>query len=58
MPGIVSNCKTYHPIKNGDSCYTIDLAAKITLAQFRAWNTQVDATCSNLWLEYHVYIGV
>ncbi|KAJ5593733.1 hypothetical protein N7537_010637 [Penicillium hordei] len=58
MPGIVSNFKTYHRIKNGDSCYTIGLAAKITLAQFRAWNTQVDATCSNLWLEYHVYIGV
>ncbi|KAJ6012436.1 hypothetical protein N7522_002791 [Penicillium canescens] len=58
MPGMVSNCKAYHLIKDGDSCYTIDTAAKITLAQFRAWNTRVDATCSNLWLGYYVCVGV
>lgn len=58
MPGIVSNCKTYHLIKDGDSCYSINTAAKITLAQFRSWNTQVDASCSNLWLGYYVCIGV
>lgn len=58
MPGIVSNCKKYHLIADGDSCYSIDTAAKITLAQFRSWNTQVDASCSNLWLNYYVCVGV
>ncbi|KAJ5647451.1 hypothetical protein N7490_003823 [Penicillium lividum] len=58
MPGIVSNCKNYHLIKDGDSCWSIDTAAGITLAQFRTWNTQIDATCSNLWLGYYVCVGV
>ncbi|KAJ5369412.1 hypothetical protein N7509_014024 [Penicillium cosmopolitanum] len=58
MPGIVSNCKKYHLIADGDSCYSINTAAKITLAQPRTWNTQVDASCSNLWLGYYVCVGV
>ncbi|KAJ5759970.1 hypothetical protein N7520_007126 [Penicillium odoratum] len=58
MPGIVSNCKTYHLIRDGDSCWSIDTAAGITLAQFRTWNAQIDATCSNLWLGYYVCVGV
>ncbi|CAI7645618.1 unnamed protein product [Penicillium pancosmium] len=58
MPGIVSKCKKYHLIEDGDGCYSINTAAKITLAQFRTWNTQVDASCSNLWLGYYVCVGV
>ncbi|KAL4861950.1 hypothetical protein BDV12DRAFT_190754 [Aspergillus spectabilis] len=58
MPGIVDNCKSYHLIKSGDSCWSIYRDAGITLAQFRQWNTQVDASCSNLWLGYYVCIGV
>ncbi|CAG8216585.1 unnamed protein product [Penicillium nalgiovense] len=54
MPGIVGTCKTYYKVKSGDSCYSINLAAGITLAQFRSWNTQVDATCTNLWVDYYV----
>jgi hypothetical protein len=58
MPGIVSNCKKYHLINDGDSCWSIYTAAGSTLAQFRSWNTQVDAACSNLWLGYYVCVGV
>ncbi|KAJ5793096.1 uncharacterized protein N7503_009074 [Penicillium pulvis] len=58
MPGIIANCKSYHLVQAGDSCYSIETAAKITLAQFRAWNTLIDAACSNLWLEYYVCVGV
>ncbi|KAL4897793.1 hypothetical protein BDV59DRAFT_208451 [Aspergillus ambiguus] len=58
MPGIVSNCKQFYKVKSGDSCYTINTAAGITLAQFRKWNTQIDAGCSNLWVGYYVCTGV
>ncbi|GFF34788.1 hypothetical protein IFM58399_03993 [Aspergillus lentulus] len=58
MPGIVSNCKSFYKVKSGDSCYSIDTAAGISLAQFRSWNTQIDATCTNLWVDYYVCIGV
>ncbi|KAJ5872411.1 uncharacterized protein N7529_004764 [Penicillium soppii] len=33
---------------------SIELAAKTTLAQFRSWNTQIDATCTNLWIDHYV----
>ncbi|KAE8148761.1 hypothetical protein BDV25DRAFT_12010 [Aspergillus avenaceus] len=57
MPGIVDSCKTFYKVKSGDSCYSINAAAGITLDQFRKWNTQIDATCSNLWVDYYVCIG-
>ncbi|GAB1194476.1 hypothetical protein APSETT444_003722 [Aspergillus pseudonomiae] len=58
MPGIVSNCKTFYKVKPGDDCYSIETAAGITLAEFRSWNTQIDASCSNLWVDYYVCTGV
>lgn len=58
MPGIVTNCKKFYKVKSGDSCYTINTAAGITLAQFRSWNKQIDATCSNLWVDYYVCTGI
>jgi hypothetical protein len=58
MPGIVSNCKKYHLIEDGESCWSIYTEAGITLAQLRKWNSQVDASCSNLWLGYYICIGV
>jgi LysM repeat protein len=58
MPGIVSNCAKFYQVKSGDSCWSIDNAAGITLAQFRSWNTQIDESCTNLWVDYYVCIGV
>ena len=58
MPGIVSNCKSYHQVKSGDSCWSIYTAAGVTLNQFLSWNKQVDSSCSNLWLGYYVCTGV
>ncbi|OGM49704.1 putative muramidase [Aspergillus bombycis] len=58
MPGIVDNCKKFYLVKAGDDCYSIDTAAGITFAQFRSWNTMIDAACSNLWVDYYVCIGV
>ncbi|KAE8143473.1 hypothetical protein BDV38DRAFT_292055 [Aspergillus pseudotamarii] len=58
MPGIVSNCQTFYKVKSGDDCYSIETATGITLDQFRSWNTQIDASCSNLWVDYYVCTGV
>ncbi|KAL4790497.1 hypothetical protein BDV19DRAFT_393978 [Aspergillus venezuelensis] len=46
MPGIVDNCKSFHLIDSGDTCWSTYTEAGITLAQFRQWNIQVDAACS------------
>ncbi|KAK3934192.1 hypothetical protein QBC46DRAFT_325534 [Diplogelasinospora grovesii] len=57
MPGIVSNCKSFHLVQSGDNCFNIDNAVGITLAQFLSWNKDVDANCDNLWLGYYVCVG-
>ncbi|KAL4935173.1 hypothetical protein BDV06DRAFT_229068 [Aspergillus oleicola] len=58
MPGIVDSCVEYHLIEDGESCWSIYTEAGITLAQFRRWNTVIDAGCTNLWLGYYVCVGV
>jgi hypothetical protein len=58
MPGVVSNYKKYHLIKDGESCWFIYTDAGIALAQLHKWNSQVDASCSNLWLGYYICVGV
>jgi LysM repeat protein len=51
MPGIVSGCNRYYQVVSGDSCDAIASKASITVANFRRWNTAVNAGCSNLWLD-------
>ncbi|KAB8067108.1 hypothetical protein BDV29DRAFT_186741 [Aspergillus leporis] len=58
LPGIVPNCKSFHLVESGDSCWSIYTEAGVTLAQLREWNTGLDAACSNLWLGYYVCVGV
>lgn len=49
VAGTTSNCCTWVVPMSGDSCYSIDQEYGITLDQFRAWNTYIDAGCTNLW---------
>lgn len=58
MPGIAANCNRFYKIASGDICDTIVSKAGITLAQLRAWNTEINASCSNLWLDYYICTGV
>lgn len=57
MPGITSKCKTYYQIKSGDSCWTIQQAKGVTLAQLRSWTTEINAGCTNLWLGYYICVA-
>lgn len=52
VAGSTPNCCSWHSVAGGDNCYAIGTAANITLDQFRAWNTYVDAACDNLWAGY------
>ncbi|KAL4867504.1 hypothetical protein BDV12DRAFT_209873 [Aspergillus spectabilis] len=58
FPGIVTYCKSFHLLKSGEGCWSIYTNAGITFEQCRAWNTQVNAQCTNLWTDYFVCIGV
>ncbi|KAK5800941.1 hypothetical protein VI817_003153 [Penicillium citrinum] len=56
--GMVSNCKSFHMVADGDICASIASAAGITLANFNLWNSGVGSGCSSLWLGYFVCTGV
>ncbi|SPO01631.1 uncharacterized protein DNG_04305 [Cephalotrichum gorgonifer] len=54
MPGIAPTCDRFYMVKSGDQCDTIASSNAITVAQLRAWNTEINAACSNLWLDYYI----
>jgi LysM repeat protein len=58
MPDIVSNCNKFHKVASGDTCATIESANGITDADFKKWNPYITSTCTNLWLDYNVCVGV
>lgn len=58
MPGIVGNCDRFYKIQSGDGCDSIAQKNGITPAQFKSWNTEINASCSNLWLDYYVCVHV
>jgi LysM repeat protein len=58
MPGIASNCDGFHKVSSGDQCYTIAKKYSITEAQFKSWNSQVDASKSFLFSMAFVDMGL
>ncbi|KAK2042618.1 hypothetical protein LZ31DRAFT_525886 [Colletotrichum somersetense] len=58
QPGMVTNCKKFHYVSEGDTCGQIISYEKITLANFVKWNTGVGSTCQNMWSKTYVCVGV
>ncbi|KLU86068.1 hypothetical protein MAPG_05087 [Magnaporthiopsis poae ATCC 64411] len=56
MPGIAKDCDKFYKVSSGDTCDAISRKYSITVAQFRSWNSEIDANCSNLWLDYYVCV--
>ncbi|KXJ85378.1 hypothetical protein Micbo1qcDRAFT_128179 [Microdochium bolleyi] len=57
--GIASDCQRYHLVKSGDGCQKIvDQYKTFSLQQFYSWNPAVGNTCSGLWLDFYVCIGI
>ncbi|KXJ89087.1 hypothetical protein Micbo1qcDRAFT_184765 [Microdochium bolleyi] len=58
MPGIVANCKKFHKVQDGEGCWAIYTNAGITFEQFRAYNTQINEQCTNMWKDVFVCVGI
>ena len=58
QPGMVTNCKTFYKVVKGDGCQAIADRYKITLANFKKWNTGVGTNCELMWLDAYVCVGV
>ncbi|KAH0525992.1 hypothetical protein TsFJ059_009377 [Trichoderma semiorbis] len=55
---MTTNCKTFYLVKSGDDCFDIAAAANVTLANFYAWNPAIGTSCSALWPDYYVCVGI
>ncbi|KAL3443567.1 hypothetical protein BJX65DRAFT_285046 [Aspergillus insuetus] len=58
MPGIADNCDGFYKISSGDQCSSIAQRHGVTIAQLRSWNSEINAECSNLWLDYYICVHV
>ena len=58
QPGMVTNCKTFYKVVKGDGCQAVADKYKITLANFKKWNSGVGANCELMWLDAYVCVGL
>lgn len=58
MPGAAENCNRYYKIRSGDTCDAVASRNGITVSQLKSWNTEINDSCSNLWLDYYVCTGI
>ncbi|KAI0451611.1 hypothetical protein F5B21DRAFT_507095 [Xylaria acuta] len=57
-PGLISNCDSCYKVVTGDSCSRIVSVNKISLAEFLAWNPDLNSVCTNLEIGYNYCVGV
>lgn len=55
--GTISECGDYYLVVAGDDCATVDLRFGLNYTQLQEYNTYLDATCSNLWLNYDICVA-
>ncbi|RDX41745.1 hypothetical protein OH76DRAFT_1411835 [Lentinus brumalis] len=47
---ITDGCSEYYTVKSGDTCTAIESLFTISLSDFRTWNPEVNAQCTNIVL--------
>ncbi|KAK8092914.1 hypothetical protein PG999_014501 [Apiospora kogelbergensis] len=56
--GMTNNCRAFHSVVEGDTCFDIAAAAGIPLGDFYRWNPAVGTGCASLWGGYNVCVAV
>ncbi|KAJ5745060.1 hypothetical protein N7520_010242 [Penicillium odoratum] len=56
--GMVSGCKSFYYVQNGDGCYDIAAENGIALNTLYGWNPALNGDCSGLWPDYYLCVGM
>ncbi|KAI0439546.1 hypothetical protein F4803DRAFT_553997 [Xylaria telfairii] len=56
--GLISNCNACYKVVSGDTCAPIVAKFTISLAEFLAWNPDINSACTNLQVGYNYCVGV
>ncbi|OIW22418.1 hypothetical protein CONLIGDRAFT_587445, partial [Coniochaeta ligniaria NRRL 30616] len=57
QPGMVTNCRSFYKVADGDNCDTISTKTKVSVKNLQTWNTQIGTAC-NVWLGYYLCVAV
>ncbi|KAJ6103890.1 hypothetical protein N7486_004112 [Penicillium sp. IBT 16267x] len=55
--GTIDECGEYYLVVAGDDCSTIDLRFGLNFSQLQEYNTYLNSTCGNLWLNYDICVA-
>ncbi|CAI7594905.1 unnamed protein product [Penicillium glandicola] len=55
--GTIDECGEYYLVVAGDDCSTIDLRFGLNFTQLQEYNTYLNSTCGNLWLNYDICVA-
>ncbi|KAH6874031.1 LysM domain-containing protein [Thelonectria olida] len=58
QPDMVGNCNKFYFVKTGDSCDSIASKNGITSGDLLKWNPSVGSTCTGLWANAYVCVGI
>ncbi|KAL7908548.1 hypothetical protein GGI35DRAFT_493637 [Trichoderma velutinum] len=58
QPGMVAYCKKFFIVRKGDTCESIATNQDTTLANIEKWNPGVGSSCTALWLNNYICVGV
>lgn len=56
--GMTGSCKTFHFVKQGDTCATLAVKYKVSAADIIKWNPAVGSACTGMWAETYTCVGV
>jgi hypothetical protein len=58
QPGMTNHCNKFQLIKVGDQCGSVASSAGISLTELYEWNPSIGRSCTSLWADTYVYVGL
>ncbi|KFY46610.1 hypothetical protein V494_00398 [Pseudogymnoascus sp. VKM F-4513 (FW-928)] len=58
QPGMVDHCNKFYKVKSGEQCGSIVSSAKISLEELYEWNPLIGRSCTSLWADTYVCVGL
>ncbi|KAM5487940.1 hypothetical protein MaudMau93_004334 [Microsporum audouinii] len=56
-PGTIKECKNYHLVKSGDTCWSLQQSYNLDENKFKTLNPVLASDCSKLWLGYYICLS-
>ncbi|KAM5437078.1 hypothetical protein MferCBS31731_005494 [Microsporum ferrugineum] len=56
-PGTIKECKNYHLVKSGDTCWSLQQSYNLDENKFKTLNPVLASDCSKLWLGYYICVS-